>query len=145
MSEHAKAALNQRGRRGSVIFGKAGCLIRTGLEGECGNAMSNLERTFETLWKQLGGVALDREHRFHEKRRWRFDFAHLPSKTAIELDGGTWSGGRHVRGKGFEQDCIKINTAVSLGWRVFRLTSTMLKKDPVRWISMIKDAINETP
>ena len=65
----------------------------------------------------------EREHRFHPTRRWRFDFAFVPFKVAVECEGGTWSGGRHVRGKGFEKDCTKYNEAALLGWIVLRVTA----------------------
>lgn len=74
-------------------------------------------------------------------RRWRFDFAHVASRVAVELDGGTWAGGRHTRGAGFAKDCEKFNVAAQLGWRVFRLTPQMLKSDPERWREAILDAI----
>ena len=68
-----------------------------------------------------------REYRFHPTRRWRFDFAWPDLKLAAEVEGGTWSGGRHTTGKGFEQDCQKYNAACELGWTVLRGTTTMVK------------------
>jgi len=60
-------------------------------------------------------------------RKWRADFAILePYRILIEVDGGTRSGGRHVRGSGFEQDCFKVNHAVFMGWQVLRFTSAMV-------------------
>ena len=91
---------------------------------------SRLERTFETLWRQLGGPELEPEYRFHDTRRWRFDFAIPEQRLAIELEGGTFTGGRHTRGKGFAADCHKYNEAALAGWRVFRLTADMLRDDP---------------
>lgn len=61
-----------------------------------------------------------------ELKDWRFDFAWPDRKLAVEIEGGTWSGGRHVRGSGFEDDCRKYNAAVRFGWRVLRYTSDML-------------------
>jgi very-short-patch-repair endonuclease len=66
------------------------------------------------------------EHRFAPPRRWRFDFAWPDRLLALEIEGGTWSGGRHVRGKGYEADCIKYSEAALLGWRVLRVTSEMV-------------------
>ena len=57
------------------------------------------------------------------KRRWRSDIAIPAEWLLVEVEGGTWSGGRHTRGKGYENDCEKYNTAVLLGWRVLRFTS----------------------
>jgi very-short-patch-repair endonuclease len=62
------------------------------------------------------------EHRFHDTRKWRFDFAWPDLMLALEAEGGTWTRGRHTRGQGFEDDCEKYNTAVIQGWRVLRFT-----------------------
>lgn len=70
----------------------------------------------------------EREYRFHPVRKWRFDFAWPGKMIAVEVDGGTWSGGRHTRGAGFEKDCEKVNTAVLMGWRVFRFTTGMVDR-----------------
>lgn len=69
------------------------------------------------------------EYLFHSTRKWRFDGAWPDRMIAFEVDGGTWVGGRHTRGAGFEKDCEKINAAEELGWHVFRFTSTMVKSD----------------
>lgn len=82
-----------------------------------------------------------REHRFHAVRKFRFDFAWIPQKVAVELEGGTFSGGRHVRGIGFETDCIKYNLAAAEGWVVFRFTTQMLERDPLACIGIIRDAL----
>lgn len=66
------------------------------------------------------------EHQFHPVRKWRFDWAWPAHMVAVEIDGGTWSGGRHVRGKGYEDDCVKINEATLLGWKVIRVTTKMV-------------------
>ena len=47
-----------------------------------------LEGRFLRLWESLGGPPLEKEFRFHPGRRWRADFAHLPSRTLIEVEGG---------------------------------------------------------
>lgn len=88
--------------------------------------MSHLEDRFALLWRALKGPPLAREVRFHETRRWRFDFACPEARVAIELEGGVWSGGRHTRGSGFSEDCIKYHAAAVGGWTVFRLTGRML-------------------
>jgi very-short-patch-repair endonuclease len=67
-----------------------------------------------------------REYRFHPKRKWRFDFAWPARLVAVEVEGGTFSGGRHSRGKGFEADCEKYAEAAILGWRVLRVTTAMV-------------------
>ena len=94
---------------------------------------SEQERTFETLWKQLGGVELTSEYRFHSIRKWRFDFAIPDKKIALEIEGGIWTEGRHNRPVGYTNDCEKYNVATMLGWRVFRFTSLMWD-DPDKYI-----------
>jgi len=68
----------------------------------------------------------EREHRFHATRRWRFDFAWPALKVAAEVEGGIWTGGRHVRGKGYESDCMKYSVAALAGWIVIRATPGMV-------------------
>jgi very-short-patch-repair endonuclease len=70
--------------------------------------------------------APQREWRFDPARRWRFDFAWPDLMIAAEVDGGTHTGGRHVRGVGYENDCIKLCAAVDTGWRVYRFTAAMV-------------------
>lgn len=104
---------------------------------------SKLERTFETRWRQLSGPPLESEVRFHPTRRWRLDFAHLETKIGIEMEGGTWTQGRHTQGKGYANDCEKYNAAQLLGWRVFRLTSDMIREKPYQCLMPIIQAIRE--
>ena len=66
------------------------------------------------------------EFRFHPKRKWRFDLCWQSQKLAVEIEGGTWSHGRHTRGKGFRLDCEKYAEALCLGWRVLRVTTDMV-------------------
>jgi very-short-patch-repair endonuclease len=61
------------------------------------------------------------EYRFHPARRWRFDLAWPAHKVAVEIDGGTFSGGRHVSGVGHARDSEKANEAQLLGWVVLRV------------------------
>lgn len=76
----------------------------------------------------LAGLPLPvREYQFERGRRWRFDFAWPEFRLAVEVEGGVFSNGRHVRGVGFEQDCYKYNCAVARGWRVLRYTGKMVK------------------
>lgn len=60
------------------------------------------------------------EYRFHPKRKWRFDWAWIPGKIAIEQDGGLWVAGAHTRALGRKRDYEKDAEAMLLGWRVFR-------------------------
>jgi very-short-patch-repair endonuclease len=66
------------------------------------------------------------EFRFAPPRMWRFDYAWLAQKVACEVEGGVFSLGRHTRGKGFTEDCIKYNRAALHGWTVLRFTGAMI-------------------
>ena len=92
-----------------------------------GRMKSQLVAGVEMLAKIVGLPGPELELRFHPRRKWRLDLSWPDWKIAIECDGGTWSAGRHVRGKGFENDCEKRNQAILLGWRVFHFTSGMIK------------------
>jgi len=58
------------------------------------------------------------EHRFHPKRKWRFDFSWPDNRVALEVQGGIWGGGRHSRGAAMLKEWEKLNTAATLGWRI---------------------------
>lgn len=112
---------------------------------------SHLEVTFKNLWYKERmenspepDLKLKEEVRFHPTRRWRFDFAHEATLVAIEVEGGTWVGGRHTRPAGFHKDCEKYNAANLLGWTVFRLTPQMIKGEFIQPIQeFILDRLNQ--
>ena len=93
---------------------------------------SRLEKRFETLWRAVDGPPLEKEFRFHPTRRWRADFAHLESRTLIEIEGGIYINGRHNRGAGFAADLEKYLEASLAGWRVVRLGPSELTPDLIR-------------
>jgi very-short-patch-repair endonuclease len=89
--------------------------------------MSALEDHLYSHIQLIGLPSPAREYRFHPSRRWRFDFAWPLYKVAVEVDGGIYSCGRHVRGTGFERDTEKGNEAVLQGWRVLHFTPRQIK------------------
>lgn len=58
------------------------------------------------------------EYKFHPSRKWRFDFAWPDRLLALEVQGGIWTSGRHVRGASLLKEWEKLNEAATLGWRV---------------------------
>ncbi len=107
---------------------------------------SRLEKRFELLWRALGGPDLLKEYRFHQARKWRADFAHLPSRTLIEIEGGIWVNGRHNRAAGFAADLEKYLEAALEGWRVVRLGPKELTADHTgRLIALLREASAAAP
>jgi hypothetical protein len=92
-------------------------------------AGSKLESKFLLLWRVAQGPPLEREFMFHPHRKWRADFAHVSSRTLIEIEGGIFmrQGGRHNRGGGYARDAEKYLEAVLAGWAVVRLTEKQLE------------------
>jgi very-short-patch-repair endonuclease len=108
-------------------------------------AKTDKAELFLYYWNLLGdsGHIPAEEYNFDKDigRKHRFDFAWPDSMIAVEVDGNAWhtkGGGRH----GTDEDFEKTNLAVAMGWRVFHVSPTMLKNNPERWISMIKDFIS---
>lgn len=89
--------------------------------------MSALEEDFLGSLRILSLPLPEREHAFHASRRWRFDFAWPDRLLAVELEGGSWVGGRHGRGAGTAKDCEKYNAAATDGWAVLRFTTDMVR------------------
>ena len=102
-------------------------------------APSKLERRFDLFWRGVNGPPLVAEYRFDAVRKWRFDRAHLATKTAIELEGGVWSGGAHTRGGHYLSDCEKYNAAALQGWTVVRLATGMIR---VPILEQVREHIN---
>lgn len=108
--------------KGLTLLGPRGRGRRPGIP----NISKPAERfAFHLKAEQITGWT--RELAFHPTRKWRFDFAFAPLKLAIEIDGGTHTQGRHTRGKGYAEDCVKLNEAWLLGWNVIRFTSEQVK------------------
>jgi hypothetical protein len=89
--------------------------------------VSKLEEHFSLQLQARHITGWEREYSFHDKRRWRFDFAWPDLMLAVEIEGGTWSGGRHTRGAGFRKDAEKYNTATIGGWRVLKGDASMVR------------------
>lgn len=80
------------------------------------------------------------EHRFHPFREWRFDYAIPELKIALEVEGGIWNAGRHVRLDGFRRDMEKYNEAAALGWLLIRVIPNELLS--VNTLQLLIRAIN---
>jgi len=91
--------------------------------------MSDLEDQLEFQMRAIN-LSPEKEYRFHPVRKWRADFAFPDEKVLIECEGGVWGvgkkRGRHIRGEGFRNDCIKYNEAALCGYVVLRFTSDLI-------------------
>ena len=81
------------------------------------------------------------EHRFHETRRWRFDFAWPALRIAVEIEGGLYVRGRHTRPSGFVHDAEKYNAAALAGWVVLRYTPSAIQSASA--LREIKEALRQ--
>jgi len=102
-----------------------------------------LEEEFALLVRMCGLPAPVRQYKFLPHRRFRFDFAWPEQKVYVELEGGTWIGGRHVTGAGYRRDCEKYNEAALNGWVGLRFTSDMVRNDPAGCIAKLSLLLEE--
>lgn len=104
---------------------------------------TSAERNFLLRWIAQNGHDLVFQHRPLEKRKYAFDFAHLASRTAIEVDGGIWRGTKGAHGgRGAIRDRVKDLEVAMAGWHVVRVAPEMLRGS-VGWktIANIKQLI----
>lgn len=99
---------------------------------------SALEDTFLLLFRSHHLAEPEREYVFAKPRRWRFDFAWPLYKVAVEIEGGVWTRGRHLRPTGFLRDLEKYNAATMAGWRVIRLSREDVSNQVVMdWLRVV--------
>ena len=106
-----------------------------------------VQDAFTMALKAQTGLCAVKELKFHDTRKWRFDYCVTHNtegksvKVAIEVDGGAFSkrqyrnkqgqlittiGGRHNSGVGKLLDDEKFNHAAMLGYRVLKVTPDTL-------------------
>jgi very-short-patch-repair endonuclease len=75
---------------------------------------------------------------FDRTRQFRADFGWPEHRVLVEVEGGIWSGGRHVRGQGYRQDCEKYRRAAIAGWCLLRyVTEDVVSRAAAREIAMV--------
>ena len=61
------------------------------------------------------------------ERRHAIDYAWPEIMLAVEIEGGTYNGGAHVRGVGYRNNCEKYNLLAFKGWYMLRFTTDHVK------------------
>lgn len=92
-------------------------------------AYNELEELFAVHLREAG-IPFERQYEFAKEelgRKWAADFWLVDSPILIEIEGGTYTGGKHVRGPGFEKDAEKHAAAARLHYTVIRFTSKQIK------------------
>ena len=98
----------------------------------------------DKIIKSQLGLEVVKEHKFHPLRKWRFDYAIIELKICIEIEGGIFTQGRHIRPMGFIKDMEKYNTAAALGWKVIRI-ATGDYSSALKYITMIQSQSTTSP
>lgn len=113
---------------------------------------SNLERALQLQLEMVKIIDYETEYKFYidgKRNPFRFDFCwpHDDVRLVVEVEGGTWTNGRHTRGSGFEKDCFKYNEASIAGWTVLRVTANQVRSGlALHWIErylVMKEKISE--
>lgn len=89
--------------------------------------MSEAEELFELHLRVAKLLTYSRKYKFDPWRRWRFDFAFVKEKLAIEIDGGMWINGRHNRASGVIKGMEKQNVSEAAGWMVLHFTPEQVR------------------
>jgi hypothetical protein len=78
-------------------------------------------------WCKDKGYELQVEHRFHEFRKFRFDWAIKELMISIEYEGTFSEKSGHTTIGGYNKDVSKYNLAAECGWKVLRFTACNYK------------------
>ena len=103
---------------------------------------SHLEAKFIALWTIINpDLDLMSEVKMIPCRQFRFDFYHWDTRTAIEINGGTYNNevkSRHATGVGLDGDYTKNNLAIINNIVVFQLSTKMITE---YWVKLIGNYI----
>lgn len=92
---------------------------------------SSTEKNFIEFVLMAAKAPFEKEFRFDETRRFKFDFALIDRKVAIEYEGLVFASNKatgsgksgHTTVGGYSSNCSKYNLAIIHGWRVLRYTA----------------------
>lgn len=127
---------------------EAVCALWQGI-GDGTQMMSALEEKFLRLWTILkrpstpDPVPQTRFAFAPSGRAYRGDFVWIYEQVVVEIQGGVWVRGRHVRGAGFEHDSQRALIAAGLGWLILPVTAKMLDYSPSVVVRQIENILME--
>lgn len=111
---------------------------------------------FMAMWRIIAPDEIEPvpDYRFDAVRKWKFDWAFIDARIAVEVDGGNRMAriittnrgnqkavavGRHTK----DADLDKCNTATMQGWRVFHFSPKMLEDNPDRCVNQVRELLNK--
>ena len=104
---------------------------------------SHLEEKLMAQLMRAGVTRPTREFVFAPGRKWRADFCWEEQRLLVEVEGGVFSGGRHVSPMGFLADIEKYNTACLLGYRLIRVGAKHINSHAA--LNWIRSALAQEP
>ena len=94
---------------------------------------SKLEDKFLVLFTEAApDITILRWQKVIKGRRFEFDFTLPDQRILVEIQGGTFSGGRHTRGYGYSADCEKLRLATFDDWKVLWYDSKSINTKEVQ-------------
>lgn len=96
---------------------------------------SNLEIELHTILTQHKFPPFTQQHIFHPQRQWRFDFAFVTHRVAIEVQG---YGPGHTSLSGMSNDHEKHNEALLHGWLIIYLMNRDITEQVPNTIQTIR-------
>lgn len=92
---------------------------------------------------QAAGIPYEREYQFAKPRKWRADFRIGTLPLLVEVEGGSWSGGRHVRPAGYRGDVEKYNEMTLRGYWLLRFTADMVRDGCLHMIERVAEQVKQ--
>ena len=112
---------------------------------------SHLEESFDS-WLRVNKFRdfFVREYKIEKPKRlwksrkssWKVDFLSTKLKIAIEIQGGTFSGGGHSRGAYQHSDFDKANYLQNLGYKIYFLDTLHIRENDYEMVEFaIKNSV----
>lgn len=97
---------------------------------------SPVERDFWDAWQEVERMPL---HLQYPIGKYRVDFAHLPSKTIIEIDGRRY----HTNKRAFTHDRVRERYLEKQGWRIIHFSADEILTNVDERIAEVSEVIQE--